>query len=209
MNDSILILGNGGHAKIASEIISKNSYFKNIHYLDDSKEKTNFVQDSLLGELSLAFDNEICRKFKNAFVAIGNSQIRVQIINKLIKYGYNIPTLIHPTSCIAENSKIDYGCLINANVVVQPNVSVSYGSILNTSSTVDHDCKIGSGVHICPGVNIAGNVNVGNNAFIGIGSSVINNINIGENVMIGAGSVVINDLHDNARVYGNPAKSKL
>ena len=139
-------------------------------------------------------------------MAIGDCSHRTRIGKLLLKNGYLVPNLIHPTAFISESAKLGIGNIFLVNSVIQADVIIDDFVIINNGATIDHDCLLGEGVHICPGVNIAGNVRIKDKTFVGIGSNIINNINIEENVFIGAGSLVINNIDKNLKVFGSPAE---
>ena len=201
----LLILGAGGHAKVVRETAIETGQFNSFYYLDDdlglNKKNLNIV-----GQLKDIFLDNIRNKFSNAFIAIGNSNKRESMFNKLTKAGYLLPKLIHPTSWVSKSASISDGTLILANSTIQANVKIGSSVIINNNCSIDHDCLIEDATHICPGVNLAGNIQVGKRAWIGIGSTVIQNIKIGNDVFLGAGSVVTKSIPDSVKAYGVPAK---
>lgn len=202
MNKKIMLIGAGGHANIAKEIIKLNGDTV-VGFFDDNSEKFHNTSHYLGGicKISQYSDN----KDIYFFCAIGNNLVRSKIMTeyKFINKWY---TAIHPSAVVSKSATVGYGTLINACVAVNCNSIIGDGVILNTSSSVDHDCKINNYVHITPGTHLAGTVFVGENTFIGIGSSVSNNVNIGENIIIGAGSVVIHDLKESGTYVGMPVR---
>ena len=208
--NSLLILGAGGHGKVVAETALMSDEFKNIAFLDDKYEEKDAVfscnEIQIIGKFNRAKDLLEKNIYNTAIVAIGDSSLRINLINKLKSYGFNIATIIHPSSWISPSCIIESGTVVFAQVAIQSNVKIGMGNIINTSSSIDHDSVLGDGVHICPGARIAGNVKIGSKSTIGIGSSIIQNISVGINVTIGAGAAVVKDLGDNLTAKGVPAK---
>ena len=50
--------------------------------------------------------------YKNAFVAIGNNEMRDVLLGKLVSCGYEIPTIIYPTAYVSRLAKIAQGVLV-------------------------------------------------------------------------------------------------
>ncbi len=121
-------------------------------------------------------------------IAIGNTLIRQKLQNLVLSSGFELITLIHPTSVIGSDVTIGNGSV------------VMLGAIINAKST------IGDFAHICPCVAIAGGSLVGERSWIGIGLSVIQNITIKPDITIGAGSVVVKDILEGSLAYGNPCR---
>ena len=209
---SLIILGAGGHGKVVAETALATKKYQKISFLDDKFSKDNFSKDfleiNIIGDLSFSEELKKKNSFTHAIVAIGNSKIRLQWINKLKELNYIIPSILHPTAWISPSSNIHEGTVVFAQAAIQSNAIIGKGSIINTSSSVDHDCIIHEGVHICPGARLAGDVQVGEKSIIGIGSSINEGIIIGKNVIVGAGAAVISNLDDNVIAKGVPAKLK-
>lgn len=201
----LIIIGAGGHGKVAADCASETERFERIQFLDGKYPDFQQVENwKVVGHQDnfASFDSE------NTwfFVAIGNNAIRHQKQQMLLKGGQKIATLIHPNACIAKDVNIGNGSLILAGAVVNIAVDIGAGCIINTGATVDHDCQLGQFSHIAPGVNLAGSVTLGCEVFIGIGSAVIPCLSIGDKSIVGAGSVVLTDLPEHVTAVGSPAK---
>ena len=202
---TLIIIGAGGHGKVAADCASETKQFETIQFLDGKFPELQQVESwKVVGHQDnfASFDSE------NAwfFVAIGNNAIRHQKQQMLLKGGQKIATLIHPNACIAKDVNIGNGSLILAGVVVNIAADIGAGCIINTGATVDHDCQLGQFSHVAPGVNLAGAVTLGCEVFIGIGSAVIPCLSIGDKSIVGAGSVVLADLPEHVTAVGSPAK---
>tara|TARA_B100000579_G_scaffold352723_1_gene307210 strand:+ start:30880 stop:31521 length:642 start_codon:yes stop_codon:yes gene_type:complete len=208
--NNLLILGAGGHGMVVAELALLSGLYRNIAFLDDhiKNRSTTQLGQKIIGEFNSFNDNKLKLEYQEAIVAIGDSGMRVLKTKELIKEGFKVPILKHPTSSISPNSSIERGCVFMANSSIQAGCEIGLSCIINTSASFDHFGVMEEGVHLCPGVHVAGNVHIGQNTWIGIGSSVIQNIKIGDLVTVGAGSVVINDLENNNTYFGIPAKKK-
>ncbi|WP_239745291.1 acetyltransferase [Mammaliicoccus sp. F-M27] len=199
----ILLIGNGGHAKVIKDIIKQSEDYSFKGYLDDNinefHEENNIIYDRLENISNYANDYHF-------IISIGNNEVRETIYKKV-----NIPIekysiLIHPTSSIGSNVKIGYGSVVMANTVINADTSIGKHSIINTGAIVEHDNNISNFVHVSPNSTLTGGVTVGSKSQIGASATVIPQINIGKNTIVGAGSTVVNDIGDNQIVVGTPAK---
>lgn len=198
-NKKLIILGAGGHGRVAAEIAEQLGY--SVSFLDDKK----FDNGKVIGKIS-DFNKYIDGYL--FFVAIGNNELRKGLLTELSKSGAEIATLIHPKSAVSENATIEKGTVVMAGAVVNSGSRIGEGCILNTCSSVDHDCNIADFVHISVGAHLAGNVKIGKESFVCAGATVINNISICEKCTIGAGAVVIKDITESGTYIGVPAVKK-
>lgn len=201
----LVIIGAGGHGKVAAECAESMGIFQEIVFLDgifDKKIQTGPWPIVGKPESFGSLQNDFCC----FFVAIGNNKIRQKWLTCLLESKAQIATLIHASATISEYSSLAQGSMLCAHAAVNPFSHLGSGCILNTGATLDHDCEVADYVHIAPGCNIAGEVKIGELSFIGIGSSIVQSVNIGRNCVLGAGSVVVGDIKENSLGYGVPAK---
>lgn len=198
------ILGASGHGRVAASIALLLGY-KDIDFYDDAYEKIDrFDPWKVHGDFN-EMKNKLRKNQHDAFVAIGNNEIRMKKIEELSD-DFRIVSLIHPNACVWQDVEIGEGSIVMANAVINIDSKVGRGCIINTSSTVDHECTLLDGVHLSPGGNLAGGVHVGQNSWIGIGASVKECVHISDGVIVGAGACVIRDIQSNQKVVGVPAK---
>lgn len=202
----LLILGAGGHGEVVGEIALLTKTWDVISFLDDNPHKETCLSFHVIGKIKQL--ESFIHEYDDVFVAVGNNEMRRQLIEKVESYKQSIPTLIHPSAIISTFSTVDCGSVIMANTVVNPNCQIGKGCIINTAATIDHDCIIKDYVHISPGCHLSGEVNIDYNVWIGTGTNIIQRIKVGNNTIIGAGSVVIRDVQENSLYVGVPAKRK-
>lgn len=203
MKDKLVLIGAGGHGKVAADIAKLTGHWNVIQFLDDDPNLKKVNEIDVVGVVSglrlLVRDHDM-------FVSIGNAHKRKQITEIIEKYHASIPSLTHPSAIIAKNVKIGRGSMIAAGTVININSTIGKSCIVNTGANIGHDNSIGEYSHVASGCTLAGTVAVGNNTWIGCGSVVSNNINIVSNSIIGAGTVVVKDLEIPGTYVGNPAK---
>lgn len=144
----LLILGAGQYGKLVKEISS--SQFDVIDFLDDNSLES-------IGKL------DDYQKFVNiyeyAIVAIGNNEVRLLWLNKLVNYGFKIPKIISDKAYISPSSLIEDGVIIEPMSVIQAESVVRFGSIISSGAIVNHNSVVLKGSHIdCNSVVGAGAV---------------------------------------------------
>ena len=193
MSKSIYIYGASGHGLVVADIARACGY-NDIIFIDDGDNKyPTFDNIKELNHIPIAF-------------GIGSNCIRAKLFEKVQKCGFEIVSLIHPSSIISSSVTIGKGTVVMPNVVVNAKATIGDGVILNTSCVVEHECIIDDFVHISPNVALAGDVKVGKYTHIGISSNVIQGIIIGNNTVIGAGSTVVKNIGNFKKAYGNPCR---
>ncbi len=189
----IYIYGASGHGLVVADIARLCGY-EEIIFIDDGNKKYQSFEDIK--------DNNVIP----IALGIGNNQIRKRIFEKVKSFGFNIATLIHPSSVISNSVNIDEGTVVMAKVVLNANAVVGKAVILNSSCVIEHECRIEDFVHISPNAVLGGNVEVKELTHVGIGSTVIQGIIIGKNCIIGSSSNVVKNIDNNKKAFGNPCK---
>ena len=205
MNKPIIILGNGGHASVLTEILLLQN--RDILGFTAPEEQMNSYGLEYLGT------DEIIETYSSVEVdlVLGLGTVRISIVRQSIfeemkKRGYTFATCVHPRAIISSAAILAEGVQIMAGAIVQAYAQIGENTIINTGSIIEHDCVIGSHVHVAPGVTLSGNVHIGDYSHIGTGTSIIQGIKIGRNTLIGAGAVVISNIGTNKKAFGVPAK---
>ncbi len=206
MNNKIVIVGFGGHAKSLADSILSDGKYEIAGYTDiEEKDVPNIPYLGTDDELKSIFDSDV----KNAAVGvgfIGNSDIRDNLYDRLISIGFELPVIIDPSAIIALEAQIGEGSFIGKRAVINVGAKIGRMCIINTGSIIEHENLIGDFTHIAVGATLCGNVSVGDHCMIGANSTVIQGVHIGCYSTVGAGAVVINNIESNKTVVGVPAR---
>lgn len=205
MNKPVIMIGNGGHASVLTEILLQQQV-EITGFTAPSEEKNQF-------NLTYLGDDSVIKKYesKEVLLVIGlgmlsPSSVREKIYKEFKQLAYNFLPVLHSSATIAPSVQLGEGVQIMAGTIIQTNTIISDNTIINTGAVIDHDCYIGSHVHIAPGCKLSGNIKIGNSTHVATGATIINNIDIGEKCLIGAGAVVIKDIQSGVKAFGVPAK---
>ena len=203
MHKKLIIIGASGHGKVVADIAEKLHRYEEIAFLDDNTSLRECMGYPVVGK-----SDEI-EKYRNKadfFVAIGNSEIRKNVMQHLKEMHVSIPTLIHPAAVVGSHVTIGEGTVVMAGAVINPDTVIGTGSIINTCASVDHDCRVGDYVHVAVGAHLCGNVEIRQGTWIGAGVTIKNNVRICDNCMIGVGAAVVKDISKTGTYIGVPAK---
>lgn len=198
---AVLILGTGGHAKVAADILLEMGR-EVMGFLDDdpTTHGTTLLGLPVLGSIYGWEEHQP----DGLALGIGSNGVR----RKLMEQNPRAPwvTLIHPSACVSRFAVVGTGSMIAVGACIGPGAELGRGVIVNTKASVDHDCIVGDYVHIAVGATLAGTVTVGSEALVGAGSVVIQNLTVGSGSIIGAGAAVVRDVPDGVTVMGVPAR---
>lgn len=132
---NLIILGAGSHGLDVYEIAKSLRIFNKIDFLDDDPENERSV-----GPWSKAV--ELKDEYPLAVVAVGDEDIRRGWTLKLGLMGYIMPTLIHPTAFIPEDTEIGTGSVICARATIGTSVRIGRGCIVTSGSNVPRRTRI-------------------------------------------------------------------
>ncbi|MGG1573180.1 acetyltransferase [Fictibacillus sp. NRS-1165] len=206
LKEDIYIIGAGTYGETMHELANILGYNVKGFYDEDKSKIDTFIMDTkVLGKFSELPTNKI--KNKNFIVAIGNNEIRFEIMRKINKLEGETPTLIHPTAIISPSVKIGIGVYVQANAYLWTKVSIGNFCIISPGVVIAHHSKIGEACLISSNSTIGASININEKVFVGMGSTVVTGLsNIGGNSIIGAGAVVLKNTDENSVYAGIPAK---
>jgi sugar O-acyltransferase (sialic acid O-acetyltransferase NeuD family) len=199
-NDIVLIGGRGLISDYIESLLAQKIY--NVIGILHSEYQVGTMVESIpvIGKN----DDFIYEKLKNnglkniivTFGALNNRNIRIKEYEKLSKFGFEFPKIIHPNASISNTAKIGKGVMINSNASIGSNVIIEDYSIILDNSVVSHDSYLMRNSYIAPGAILAGYVSVGYNSVIGLGVTVYSNVSVGNDVIIQNGANVFTDVND-------------
>lgn len=195
-----MILGTGGHAKVALDILLEMKETVE-GFLDDNPEMHGKKIHSypVIGPIT-----DYKKYGRRLVMGIGDNKIKKAIFEKLGDgpYWYNVR---HPSAIVSKYAQIEAGSMICMGACIGPDARIGRLAVVNTGATIDHDCMIGDFAHVAPGAHLSGNVTLGEGAFFGVGAVSRQGITVGEWSTVGAGAVVVKDVPANVVVVGVPA----
>ncbi|WP_191556972.1 acetyltransferase [Metabacillus idriensis] len=202
----IAVIGQGGHSKVVCDMIMEQNSYQITAVLDDKFEATEEFEGVIYGQVKIY--HELLSKYPDIkfFVAIGDNNIRMKIVEELNLSPNQFATIIHPAAIVSQSAKIGVGTVLMPGCIVNANTKIGDHSIINTGSIIEHDNCIKDFVHISPNATLTGSVTAGTGSHIGASATIIPNKTIGEWAIVGAGSVVIHNISNRRTAVGIPAR---
>ena len=147
-NNNLLILGAGQFGRVAKEVAESMGRFDRIAFLDDNS-------DQAIGKLE---DHEkFVADFSYAFVAIGNSDLRLKYIEELEEACFAIAVLVSPEAHVSPSAQLMKGTIVAPGAVVNANSTVAVGCFVCAGAIVDHNSFVGDGCQLDCGSVVGSN----------------------------------------------------
>ena len=143
--DSIVVVGAGGHAKVVVEAILACGPLA-VSVVDDSPDA---VRQSLLG-IAVGSPAVPPRGVGAFHVAIGGNSDRARKSAEFESAGLRPMTVVHPLAAVSPSADVQPGAFVAAHAVLGAQCAVGAGAIVNHGAVVDHDCSVGDFAHVAP-----------------------------------------------------------
>jgi sugar O-acyltransferase (sialic acid O-acetyltransferase NeuD family) len=194
-NESILLVGAGGHAKACIDVIEREGRFIVNGLIGLSHEVGARIFDYPV----LGTDEDLpmlLRECPNALVTVGQIKtpgLRIRLFDLMQQGSCALPVIVSPHAYVSPHAKLDTGTIVMHGAVINAGAVVGKNCIINSQSLVEHDVVIADHCHIATAATINSGVRIGTGTFIGSNSSVRQCVNIGERCLIGMGQQVLAD----------------
>jgi UDP-perosamine 4-acetyltransferase len=202
MSRPVILLGNGGHAKVVLDALRSSG--RDLAGWAGPGARETWLGLPCLGDDAAAW-TQAPERYALAF-GFGDNARRHRLFDRFARVGFAFPALCHAAAYRAPDTGCADGAQIMAGAVVQPGCRIGTVAIVNTGARVDHDCEVGAFAHIAPGATLCGGVKVGDGALVGAGATVVPGVRIGADAVVAAGAVVTADVPAGAMVRGVPAR---
>lgn len=203
----LILIGAGGHAKSAIEVIEENQSYLIVGYTDFEKKESPFWNRfKYLGK------DHACIEFldKDTFllIAVGmirNLELRASIFNTFLAKGIPFASISAHTAYVSKQASLGQGTIVMHQAFVNAGVKIGKNCIVNTKALIEHDSIIGNHTHISTAACINADCEIGSNVFVSSNVTINRGIKVGNNCIIGSGSVVTKDIPSNCTAFGVPA----
>ena len=196
--NELILYGGGGFSEIVIDILKVTHAYNTYGIIDMSYPDIKDV----MGVPVIAGDEGLQQYFDAGYRKIFNcvGVTRKPAYEKLKKYGFEFPNVIHAKAILEPSVKIGEGNLICAGAIVGAQVQIGNDCVINAGAIISHDCIISDNCHVASGAVLAGIVTVGENTLIGQNVTVYSRVKIGKNVVIENGCSIFKDVPDDTVV---------
>lgn len=204
----LYIIGAGGFGREVAWIVERINSIKPTWNLKGFIDDNETLWGSKEGEYYVFGGCEYLSALEDVYVvcAVGSSNVRKKIIEKLKDTSVKFATLVDPSVLYSNSVKIGEGAIVCAGTIITVNVNIGDHVIVNLDCTIGHDAVIDDFVTIYPSVNVSGNVLIGECSELGTGTQIIQGKKVISNTIIGAGAIVVKDCKESGTYVGSPAK---
>lgn len=204
----LYIIGAGGFGREVAWIVERINSIKPTWNLKGFIDDNETLWGSTEGEYHVFGGCEYLSALEDVYVvcAVGSSNVRKKIIEKLKDTSVKFATLVDPSVLYSNSVKIGEGAIVCAGTIITVDVNIGDHVIVNLDCTIGHDAVIDDFVTIYPSVNVSGNVLIGECSELGTGTQIIQGKKVISNTIIGAGAIVVKDCLESGTYVGSPAK---
>ena len=204
----LYIIGAGGFGREVAWIVERINSIKPTWNLKGFIDDNETLWGSKEGEYHVFGGCEYLSALEDVYAvcAVGSSNVRKKIIEKLKDTSVKFATLVDPSVLYSNSVKIGEGAIVCAGTIITVNVNIGDYVIVNLDCTIGHDAVIDDFVTIYPSVNVSGNVLIGECSELGTGTQIIQGKKVISNTIIGAGAIVVKDCIESGTYVGSPAK---
>jgi acetyltransferase-like isoleucine patch superfamily enzyme len=149
MKSNLLILGAGQYGAVAKEVAESLGVFNKISFLDDNNDKA-------IGKLCEY--EKFVGEYPNAFVAIGNADVRLEYIQKLEEACFNVVILVSPKAYVSPSAQLMKGTIVEPMAVVNANSTICKGVFVCAGAVVNHNSFVGDVCQLDCGSVVGSNV---------------------------------------------------
>lgn len=161
MDNNLLIIGAGIYSLVAAEIAEDMRKFDRIDFIDD-QTKISESGKAVIGTTKQL--DQLLDGYNNVVVAIGNPQVRMDLISRLEQNGNcRIATLISPRAYVSPSAQIGEGCIIEPMAVVHSKCVLESGCLVSAGAVINHGSRCCSGAHIDCNATVMGQSTVPQN----------------------------------------------
>ncbi|MCC2547987.1 acetyltransferase [Hymenobacter sp. BT175] len=178
-----------------------------VGFYDDKAPATPTIHD--LPYLGTAADLNAITQPLFVAVAVGSSQHRAAVVERLTSPQLRFPVLIHPRVAHRpfQHLSIGPGTIITESCILTTDVRLGRHVLLNLGCTVGHDAVLEDFCSLMPHANVGGEAHLERGVYLGTNATVINRVRIGEGTILGAGAVAVRDLPAGCTAVGVPART--
>lgn len=204
----LYIIGAGGFGREVAWIVERINSIKPTWNLKGFIDDNETLWGSKEGEYHVFGGCEYLSALEDVYAvcAVGSSNVRKKIIEKLKDTSVKFATLVDPSVLYSNSVKIGEGAIVCAGTIITVDVNIGDHVIVNLDCTIGHDAVIDDFVTIYPSVNVSGNVLIGECSELGTGTQIIQGKKVISNTIIGAGAIVVKDCIESGTYVGSPAK---
>jgi len=144
----------------------------------------------IIGSYEYVRDNFSPESYEIA-IAVGYKDLdaRWRVYKKVLKDGYNVPTIIHPKAYVRDVSSIGEGSAVMAGAIVDFSTTIGRLCVLWPGAVVNHDSVVGDNTFLSPNSTVCGCVDIKGKSFIGAGAVIVDHVTVPMGSFVKAGSV--------------------
>jgi sugar O-acyltransferase (sialic acid O-acetyltransferase NeuD family) len=191
-DNTILLIGAGGHARSCIDVLEREGRWRIVGLVGRPDE----LGRTVFGHRVIGTDGDLpalAATTRHALVAVGqlpSPALRTALWQRARQAGFLMPAIASPLAYVSPHALLGAGSIVMHQALLNAGVEVGENCIVNSRAHLDHDVVIGADCHIATAVVLNGDVRVGRGSFIGSHSVVMEGVEIPPGSVLPIGSVV-------------------
>ena len=193
MSNKLFIIGAGEFGREIAAILpysNQRSNFTQSVFIDDAYPPSEVINGiPVMGSVNWLCENE---PQANVFIALGDSELRRKVIDKLKRYDFKYPSIIHDSVTLhAEffNNISEKGVFISQGVIITTNTLIRDFSVIHPNCVLHHDTTLGVNTTLMTGTIISAGAHFGDDCFVGSGSVIASKKTFPDNTVLSPGTI--------------------
>ncbi len=199
--NELLLYGGGGFSEIVIDILKVTHAYNAYGIIDMAYPELKDVMGVSVVAGDAGLQEHFDKGYRKIFNCVGVT--RKPAYEKLKKYGFEFPNVIHARAILEPSVQLGEGNLICAGAIIGAQARIGNDCVINAGAIISHDCIISDHCHVASGAVLAGIITVGENTLIGQNVTIYSRVKIGSNVVIENGCSIFKDVPDNTVVRYN------
>lgn len=176
-----------------------------VGFIDDTKPPGQEVIDgkTTLGPLADARNNPAFGPDAIEIVfTVGYSSmpLRRAALERVLRAGYRLFTVVHPRAVIEPNAQVGPGCIVLAGAVIDQHVTVGAACFVDIGVRLTAGTVVGTNNYFSSGTSTGSRVRIGDDCFFGMDCTVTTEVRMGSNLFVNAKTLVPRDVGDDVKL---------